>query len=136
MEPSDFYDAPISKVLHFIRSVGLIKGLSKGKHSRPVMFAVQGPDGPRPSCIHTHTYIHGMDDRGVGFRVPVGSRIFTSPCPDRLWSPPSLVSKGYRGLVPPGVKRPGREAHHLPPTSAEVKKTWIYTATLPYVFMA
>jgi hypothetical protein len=27
MEPSDYYDAPISKVLHFIRSVGLIKGL-------------------------------------------------------------------------------------------------------------
>jgi hypothetical protein len=25
-EPSDFYDAPISKVLHFIRSLGLIKG--------------------------------------------------------------------------------------------------------------
>jgi hypothetical protein len=26
MEPSDFYDVPIFKVLHFIRSVGLIKG--------------------------------------------------------------------------------------------------------------
>jgi hypothetical protein len=26
MEPSDFYDTPIIKVLHFIRSVGLIKG--------------------------------------------------------------------------------------------------------------
>jgi hypothetical protein len=26
MEPSDFYDAPINKVLHFIRSVGLTKG--------------------------------------------------------------------------------------------------------------
>jgi hypothetical protein len=26
MKPSDFYDAPISKVLHFIRSVGLIRG--------------------------------------------------------------------------------------------------------------
>jgi hypothetical protein len=26
MEPSDLYDAPINKVLHFIRSVGLIKG--------------------------------------------------------------------------------------------------------------
>jgi hypothetical protein len=26
MEPSDFYDVPISKVLHLIRSVGLIKG--------------------------------------------------------------------------------------------------------------
>jgi hypothetical protein len=26
MEPSDYYDAPIFKVLHFIRSVGLMKG--------------------------------------------------------------------------------------------------------------
>jgi hypothetical protein len=26
MEPSDFFDAPIFKVLHFIRSVGLIRG--------------------------------------------------------------------------------------------------------------
>jgi hypothetical protein len=26
MKPSDFYDAPIGKVLHFIRSVELIKG--------------------------------------------------------------------------------------------------------------
>jgi hypothetical protein len=26
MKPSDFYDALIGKVLHFIRSVGLIKG--------------------------------------------------------------------------------------------------------------
>jgi hypothetical protein len=26
MEPSDYYDAPINKVLYFIRSVGLIKG--------------------------------------------------------------------------------------------------------------
>jgi hypothetical protein len=26
MEPSDFYDAPVIKVLHFIRSVGLIRG--------------------------------------------------------------------------------------------------------------
>jgi hypothetical protein len=26
MEPSDYYDAPINKVLHFIRGVGFIKG--------------------------------------------------------------------------------------------------------------
>jgi hypothetical protein len=26
IEPSDYYDAPIDKVLHFIRGVGLIKG--------------------------------------------------------------------------------------------------------------
>jgi hypothetical protein len=26
MEPSDYYDVPIDRVLHFIRGVGLIKG--------------------------------------------------------------------------------------------------------------
>jgi hypothetical protein len=31
MEPFDYYDAPINKVLHFIRSVGLIKDQSKGE---------------------------------------------------------------------------------------------------------
>jgi hypothetical protein len=34
-----------------------------------------------------------------------------------------------------GVKRQGREADHSLLTSAEVKKTWIYTSTLQYVFM-
>jgi Uma2 family endonuclease len=30
---------------------------------------------------------YGLDDRGVGVRVP-----------DRLWGPPNLLSNGYRGL--------------------------------------
>jgi hypothetical protein len=38
--------------------------------------------------------------------------------------------------ISPGVKRPGREADHSPPTGAEVKNTWIYTSTPPYAFMA
>jgi hypothetical protein len=43
---------------------------------------------------------YGLDDRGVGFRVPVGSRIFSSPrYPDRLWGPPSLLSNGFLGLL-------------------------------------
>jgi hypothetical protein len=29
------------------------------------------------------------------------------------------------GALSPGVKRPGREAEHTPPISAEVKYTWI-----------
>jgi hypothetical protein len=33
--------------------------------------------------------------------------------------------------VPPEVKRPGCEAGHSSPTSAEVKKSWIYTSLLP-----
>jgi hypothetical protein len=46
---------------------------------------------------------YGLDDRGVGFRVPVGSRIFSSPnSPDRLWGPPSLLYNGYERLFPLG----------------------------------
>jgi hypothetical protein len=40
------------------------------------------------------------------------------------------------GALSLGVKRPGREADHSPPTRAEIKKTWVYTSTPPYVFMA
>jgi hypothetical protein len=42
---------------------------------------------------------YGLDDPGVGVRVPVGSSIFSFPRrPYRLWSPHNLLSKGYRGL--------------------------------------
>jgi hypothetical protein len=34
------------------------------------------------------------------------------------------------------TKRPGREDDHSPETSTEVKKTWNYTSTLLYTFMA
>jgi hypothetical protein len=78
---------------------------------------------------------YGLDDRGVGVRVLVESTIFSSRRPDRLWGLPNLVSNGYWGLFP-GVKRPGREAEHSPPASAEVKKMWIYASTPPYAFMA
>jgi hypothetical protein len=54
-----------------------------------------------------------------------------------------LFSKSYRpalrstrhsiqrvpGALSPEVKRPGSEFDHSPPTSAEVKKMWIYTPT-------
>jgi hypothetical protein len=35
------------------------------------------------------------------------------------------------GSFPWGVKRQGPEADHSPPTSVEVKKTWVYTFTPP-----
>jgi hypothetical protein len=48
---------------------------------------------------------YGLDDRGVGVRVPVRSRIFSSPLrPDRLCGPPTLLSNGYRF---PGGKAAG-----------------------------
>jgi hypothetical protein len=48
---------------------------------------------------------------------------------------PTTYPMGTRGSFP-WVKRPGREADHWPPASAEVKKMWIYTSTPPYAFMA
>jgi hypothetical protein len=37
---------------------------------------------------------YGLDDLEVGVRVPVRSRIFTSPYPDRLWGPPNVIYNG------------------------------------------
>jgi hypothetical protein len=48
---------------------------------------------------------------------------------------PTSYKMGTGGSFP-GVNRQGREVDHSPPTSAEVKKMWIYTSTPPYVFMA
>jgi hypothetical protein len=72
-----------------------------------------------------------LDNRGVGVQIPVGSRIFSSPC--RL---DRLLSNGCRGLFPQEAEQPGRETDHSPPVSAEVKKMWMYTPTPPYAFMA
>jgi hypothetical protein len=79
---------------------------------------------------------YGLDNRGIGVGVPVGSRIFSPLRPDRLWGPLNLLSNGYRGALSPGVKRSGREAHHSPSTCAEVKILWIYISSPPYAFMA
>jgi hypothetical protein len=49
-----------------------------------------------------------------------GDEIFRT-CPDRPWSPPSLLYNGYR-VFPEGKERPGRDANPSPPSSAMVKK--------------
>jgi hypothetical protein len=70
------------------------------------------------ACIISHLYFiiiksrcsavgiapeYGLNDQGVGVRVPVGLRMLISPySQDRLWGPPSLLSNGYRGLIPRG----------------------------------
>jgi hypothetical protein len=66
--------------------------------------------------------------RVKNFLFSMSSRPVLGPIqPPILWVP---------GTLPPDVERTGREADHSPPTSAEVKKMWIYTSTHPYAFMA
>jgi hypothetical protein len=72
---------------------------------------------------------YGLHDRGVkNFLFSTSSRPAPGPIqPPVQWVPEALF---------PGVKRQGREAEHSSPTSAEVKKMWIYTSTPPYVYKA
>jgi hypothetical protein len=66
--------------------------------------------------------------RVKNFLLPTSSRpVLGSTQPPILCVPGSLS---------PGVKRPGREADHSSPSSAEVKQMWIDTSTPPYAFMA
>jgi hypothetical protein len=89
-------------------------------------------------CIDIRTFMtdYGLDDQGGEFE-------------SRWWQEFSLLhvvqtgsgahQTSYRmstGGSSSGVKRPGREDDHSPPTSAEVKETWVYTSTPLYVFIA
>jgi hypothetical protein len=94
-----------------------------------------GPYWSRDSSVGIATG-YGLDNLGIGVRVPGVSRIFSSQRrPERLWGPPNLLYNEYRGLFPRGVKRPRRETTHSPPTSVEAKKMWVYTSTPPYTFI-
>jgi hypothetical protein len=85
------------------------------------------------NILHSITgIVHGLEDRVVGVRVQVGSNIFSSPGSGAH----PAYQMGTGGAHSPGVKRPGRQSDHSPPTSAKFKKTWIYTSTPPYAFMA
>jgi hypothetical protein len=62
-----------------------------------VVLSYVGSERSRGSTVGITTG-YGLDDRGVGVRVPVRARIFPSPrSPDRFWSQTSLLSNGYRG---------------------------------------
>jgi len=73
-----------------------------------------------------------LDDRGS---IPgKGKDFFVFATASRHWGPPNLLSKENRGGgggPSSWVERPGRQADHSPPSSAEVKKVWSYTSTLP-----
>jgi hypothetical protein len=65
-----------------------------------------------------------------------GWEFFSSPPRQaRPWGPPSLLSIGYQGLFLWGVKRPGCEVDHSPPSNFEVECVELYLHS-HYAFMA
>jgi hypothetical protein len=112
----------------------LTDSLNKANYGSRIFMFLRHKYKSRDSVVGIATG-YGLDDRRVGVGVPVGSRIFTSPTVQTgSGVHPTSYTMGTGGSFP-GVRRSGREADHSPPTSAEVKKMWIYISTPPYVFM-
>jgi hypothetical protein len=81
-------------------------------------------------------YSDWLDSLGVGVQV-LGGKIFLLSTSSRpVLEPTQLPIQGVPGALSPAVKRPGREADHSPPSSAEVKNAWMYTSIPSYAFMA
>jgi hypothetical protein len=81
------------------------------------------------SKISRDISVNGLDRREIGVRFSARAR---DTAYELAVGPLHLVP----GAVSPGIKRPRREADHSTSSSADVKNTWIYTSTPPYVFTA
>jgi hypothetical protein len=67
---------------------------------------------------------------GFNFRRELGIFLFTTASRTAL-EPTQPPIQWVPGAFSLGIKRPGCEADHSPPSSAEVKNTWSYTSTPP-----
>jgi hypothetical protein len=72
---------------------------------------------------------YGLDDQEVGVPSPGGGKNFHFSMFRPALGPTQPPIQWVPEIISSGVKLPGREAHHLPPTSVE-------KSTPPYVFMA
>jgi hypothetical protein len=66
----------------------------------------------------------------MGPRQGLGIFLFTTASRPAL-GPTQPPIQWVLGSLSLRVKRPGREANHSPPSSAEVKNAWSYTSTSP-----
>jgi hypothetical protein len=66
---------------------------------------------------------YGLDDRAIEVRSPTGTEDFSSsPCfQTGSGAHPASYPMGTGGSFPGGKARPGRDADHSPPSSAEFK---------------
>jgi hypothetical protein len=94
-----------------------------------------GDDRSRDSSVGM-AIAYEMEDGGVGVQAPVRQEFsFLHVVQKGSWVHPTFYKRST-GVSFLEVKRPGREADQSPPTSAEVKKMWIYTSPPPHAFMA
>jgi hypothetical protein len=65
---------------------------------------------------------YGLDDRAIGVRSSAGAKDFFSNLCVQTGSGahPASCTMGTGGSFPGGKARPGRDADHSPPSSAEV----------------
>jgi hypothetical protein len=65
---------------------------------------------------------YGLDDRAIGVRSLAGAEDFSSSLCVQTgsWAHPVSCTMGTGGPFPGGKARPGRDADHSPPSSAEV----------------
>jgi hypothetical protein len=140
----------------FRRLCHLTRFLQVGRLKRMLADGLRSPIYLSATCftvmavyiLDMHIYLDGRDsvvDIVTGLQA---RRRRWSSSPDRvknfLFSTSSRSALGptqppiqrVPGALSPGVKRHGREADYSPPASVEGKKTWIYTSTAPYTFMA
>jgi hypothetical protein len=71
---------------------------------------------------------YGLDDRAIGVRFPTGAKDFScSLCVQTGSGVHPASCTMCTGVPSPGVKaRPGRDADHSPPSSAEVENEELY----------
>jgi hypothetical protein len=84
-----------------------------------------------------HIWATGWTIGVLGFdsRQWLGIFLFTTASRTAL-GPTQLPIKWVPGALSLGINRPGHEANHSLPSSAEVKNSWSYTSTPQYVFIA
>jgi hypothetical protein len=106
-----------------------------------------GPDLIQEKCnFHPYTCYTRSKDSSVGIAtgyglndlgsIPGSERYFFPPQhPHRFWGPLTFLSDGYWGCFP-GDKAAGPLSWPLTSISCRGKRSWSYTSTPLYVFMA
>jgi hypothetical protein len=76
-----------------------------------------------PSSSGSIVSDYGLDERAIEIRSPAGAKEFSPNLCVQTGSGahPASCTMGTGGPLPGGKARPGRDANHSPPSSAEVQ---------------